>query len=560
MQKNIIDNTAMFVCPKGIGVSFLPISNQMIAKSQGKNFLNENTKCIAKNVGQCTLQPNPSGTGFLPCTQRILPITRWEGIENTISISGAKALTSDASTMCPLGVKISLMNNCNTLFRVGGKFSISEISVSSTQKKSDGNLEKVSNDKKETDGNFGKEKEHTNDKYVLCLYEQCEDRDNCLYYCAKPELDNNASEMKKKFERDRFQEDTAYKTLHNRLRTEYPEYGWGYEGHHIISGYQVFMARDSNGQLKYGHLLKLASMCGYDINNAQNCVLLPSIERKEGPWGCLDVYMKKAKAFDVMDIMKRQWHLGGHAYTIPKDSLKYYKPTDEQLVNYGINEYFPDYATAVQVKLTRLNDIYLRKLCWKKRDSKEFRDKFIERMNKISIEIEQSLLSFEKRPKSSFPYFVSKQSVDYAYDVPKTGKIIIIYSQEKGLYASKFRISRKRKDNYQIIVTQNQEIPYIKVTKDTMLEFVKYCENIMHFLIDSRIEKELPWRCENEFICRKEINEKNINEYVLKHSTELFAFIDSNELENQGQLAQIRKRWREAKENVCFYNESNGEN
>lgn len=577
MSKNIIDDTAVFICSKGIGVSFSPIPSQMIAKGEGKSFLNENTKCVTKGVGQCILQPNPSGAGFLPCNQTKLPITPWSGTDNIISIAGAKALTSETSTMCPLGAKISLQDNCDTLFKVGCDMTITEIVMDFANEKLK-NIKKskvLFNDEKNKysndtlcdndfcnkpiyKGNFTKEKSDsanlTSNKYALCPYEQCNSKNDCSYFCAKPELDNNSAELKRQFERDRFQEYSDYINVHNRLRGEYPEYGWGYEGHHIISGNQVFMARESNGDLKYGHLLKLAYMCGYDINNAKNCILLPSMARREGPWGCLDEYVKEAKAFDVMDIMKKQWHLGGHAYSISKDSLKYYKPTEEQLLSSEINEYFPNYATSVKAKLTKINDIYSRSLCWKERNSREFRYKFIKRLNAISEEIEQALLSFEKKPKNSFPYFVSKQSVDYAYDAPKTGKVVILYKQGNNIYASKFRVSRKQKNNCQVIITQNPEEPNIRVTKDTMFEFVKYCENIMHFWIDNRIEKDLPWDCTKEFISKREIDEKNINDYAIKYSMELFTFINKNEIANQGQLAQIRRRWKEVKENVDFYN------
>lgn len=582
MAKQILDSSAVFSCQKGIGVTFGVLPGQMIAKGNGKNYLNSKTKCKLNMPGQCTLQPNPSGAGYLPCSQLSIPSTAWEGLDQIIKIDGAKALTNDASTMCPLGGKICLQGTCNTIFNVGCSVSIKEIIVEKIEKEHHTNDKKSSsqsvtaipnekidtNSYKKTDGNNRLNKEiivqddkaqekivSANAKYAKCPYEKCEERGTCPYFNAKVEIDNSSVELKKNFELNRNDEDMAYKKQHKEARAEYSEYGWGYEGHHLISGNQVFMAVDKKtGDLKYGHLLMLANMCGYDINNANNCILLPSMARNEGPWGTLEVFVKEAKAFDVMDIMKRQWHLGGHAYTIPKDSLKYYKPSDSQVLLSGTGEYFPNYATSVQAKLNRINAKYSRKRCWKKLDNQEFKDEFKNTMDETSREIEEMLMRFSKKPKDCYPYFVSKMSVDYAYDAPKTGKIILVYKKGEDIYASKFRVSRKQKDNYQVMVVQNQELPELKIEKNTLQEFVRYCENIMHFWIDIGIDDALPWNCSSEFISNRLIDGSNIYKFACDNATELFTFIDKNEMTNHGQITQIRKRWKEVKENVPICN------
>jgi hypothetical protein len=468
--------------------------------------------------------------------------------------------------MCPIGGKICLQNFSDSIFNIGCAASIHEkivegIKPRSAPAKEDslGNIDQLEPDKKVGEKADGapdvceeEEKEKfVNSKYARCAYESCKEREKCPYFNAKAEIDNNSKELKNNFEKDRPQDNTAYREMHSKSRREYPDLGWGYQGHHIISGNQVFMALEkSTGNLKYGHLLMLANMCGYNINNANNCILLPSQARQEGPWGTLEVFEKEAKAFDVMDIMKRQWHLGGHAYTIPKDSLKYYKPTNEQVLMSGSGEYFPDYASSVQSKLNKVSERYSRKRCWKKLNTPEFRREFVQTMDETSFEIEKSLMKFSTRPKDSYPYFVSKTAVDYAYDAPKTGKIIILYYKGDRIYASKFRVSRKQKNNYAIVVTQNEEQPSIRITTEGMREFVRYAENVMHFWIDSRIEAGLPWNCEDEYICRRTIDGNDIYKFACDNATELFTYIDKNEVVNHGQAAQIRKRWREVKENV----------
>ena len=581
MAKKVIDESAIFSCQKGIGVTFkVNYPGQMIAQGNRKSYLNVNTKCSLLCPGQCTMQPNPSGAGYLPCNQAVIPSTSWNGADQVIKINGAKALTKDANTLCPLGGKITLQGICNTIFNAGCSATITEIIVNKTENNEkqtaknsvntesnnikaetlendaihEGRHSNQKEDKKQESRDINENNKTISDKYANCAYENCTERDDCPYFNAKAGIDNNSFELKKNFEKDRPEENSNYMRKHNDARSEYPEYGWGYEGHHMISGNQVFMAIEKDtGNLKYGHLLKLANMCEYNINNGNNCILLPSIARNDSPWGTLETYEKEAKAFDVMDIMKRQWHLGGHAYTVPKDSLKYYKPTNEKVLSSGTNEYFPNYATSVQMRLDNINAKYARKKCWKKMDNEMFREKFRENMDKISKEIEDMLMKFEKNPKESYPYFVSKMSVDYAYDAPKTGKIILLYKKQENIFASKFRVSRKQKDNYQVIIVQNEEIPEMRIDTNNLITFIRYCENIMYFWIDKNLEKGLPWNCDKEIINYRAINGEDIYRYACDNSTEIFTFIDKNEITNQGQIAQIRKRWKEVKENAVFY-------
>lgn len=564
MEKKVLDDTATFECSNGIGVSFKVTTCQGIAKGKGKRFLNFNTKCSLVSTGQCKMQPNPSGAGFLPCSMASIPATAWQEADSVIKIKGANALIDKSYTMCPIfGGKISIKGSCNNVFNAGCVLAISEIIVKIAEQSkenssnnvtkrilnSDNGISKIKTVKKDDSVKKDEEpisQESINSEYANCPYEQCEERDTCPYFNAKAEVDNDSSELKKNFEKDRNLEDQQYKQQHIDARKEYPDYSWSFAGHHIISGNQVFMDKDKQSKkLRYGHLLMLASMCGFDINNAMNCILLPTIVSQEGAWGSLEKYLKSATAFDVMDIMKRQWHVGGHAYTVPKDSLKYYKPSDEQVLRSGSNEYFPNYATSVKTKLDKLNDRYARKRCWKKLNTEAFREKFKGQMNEISSEVEKYLLSFERRPKDSYPFFVSKMAVDYAYDAPKTGKIILIYPKGNNIYASKFRVSRKQKNDYQIVVVQNEELPELLINEEGLHEFVRYCENIMHFWIDSELDYTLPWDFSDDYVNKCKIDGNAIGKYACDRSSQLFAYLDNNEVEYQGQMARIRKRWKE---------------
>lgn len=565
MGINVLEDSAIFFCDAGIGVIFKPIPSQLLAKESGKRYLTAQTKCTLVSLGQCTKQPNPSGAGFLPCNQGIIPLSGWKDEKTIISIQGIKILTMKACTHCLLGGKIRLQNSCNSKLVSGCSLIINKISSYHSEKDNkeygikeshtQETIEKQEENNKRDEGGQKEEKEliKIKDDYANCSYESCKERENCPYFLANATVNNNSLELKKNFEKERPDDNEAYMRQHTTARKEYTDYGWGFEGHHIISGNQVFIAVEKDtGKLKYGHLLKLAKMCGYDINNANNCILLPSMARREGSWGTLEDFKKEAKAFDVMDIMKRQWHLGGHAYTIPKDSLKYYKPTNQQLLMSGINEYFPNYATSVQVKLNQLKAKYARKRCWKNLNHENFRSQFLKDMDAISEEIEGILLKFGKKPKDSYPYFVSKMAVDYAYNAPITGKIILIYQKNDGTYASKFRITRKQKDDYQIIVTQNAENPEVKI-EGNLLDFILYCENVMHYWIDSKVTEGLPWNTEEEKIYVREIQTESISQFALSHASELFTFLDKNEVPYQGKLARMKRRWKEVFENAVIH-------
>ena len=104
-----------------------------------------------------------------------------------------------------------------------------------------------------------------------------------------------------------------------------------------------------------------------------------------------------------------------------------------------------------------------------------------------------------------------------------------------------------------MIIVQNEEIPEMRIDTNNLITFIRYCENIMYFWIDKNLEKGLPWNCDKEIINYRAINGEDIYRYACDNSTEIFTFIDKNEITNQGQIAQIRKRWKEVKENAVFY-------
>ena len=579
MGKKVLDDTAIFSCSNGIGVTFSveKITNQKIARGNHKEYLNAKTKCKLNSSGQCTCQPNPSGAGFMPCSMITIPGTSWINTDSIICINGAKALVENSFTNCPMFQgKISLQGMSNSIFKAGCDVSFVPLEYSVKQeqktakKSADSSDEYTKRPVKSLEENVqSKEKQDTKHnqqadvekaEYARCYYETCGRTAKCPYYNAKPAVVGDSQTLERQFKRDRAQDYEKYVSEHEEKLKKYKNIEecqqiWKYQAHHIISTNQVFMAKYQNGDLRYGHLLKLANLYGYDINNANNCILLPSKYRKEDSWKEKAKFEKAAKAFDVMDIMKRQWHLGTHDYTISKDSLKYYKPPDSVVNSSQSEEYFPNYATSVKAKLDILAQKYSRKKCWANYMSSDITENFINDMNQLSREIENYLLAFEKKPKNSYPFFVSKVAVEYAYDAPKTGKVIFIYKGQDGVYASKFRVSRKQKDNYNVQVIQNETQPQMRISNGNMKEFVRYCENVMHFWIDENSKFEFPWNVQKEYIHTfVSCDDFDLLNYANDNKIQLFAFIDQNEIENQGQLAQIRKRLQEVREyngNIC---------
>lgn len=364
--------------------------------------------------------------------------------------------------------------------------------------------------------------------HTMCDYENCAKKSTCRYFNSQIYIENSSAKLSKNFQTKRKSEWEKYYSLHKSENEQSVNGGWRIAAHHIISGNQVLMMKGSNGELLYGVIVKLANYFGYDINNEWNCIMLPT---NKSNFGGLEVIGKTANAYEVMCTMGRQWHVGGHEYQLSKETLnnlaKFYEKHPEQYISPGNPGFFSNYKTAMKEEMDKLLMKYSRIQCWEKNYEKK-RQKFIDDMNGLSSKVEGYLLEFGNNPRKSFPFFVSKVSVEYAYNLPAVSKLVIIYQEGKKTRAKKIRIERYMKNALEIVPVEKDDI---EITDDKT--FIRFCENIMYFITDVRAgEYKLPF-CHvpglEPAIWNVDFQGKEVMEYLIDYRNEIMAFIKQHE-------------------------------
>lgn len=206
---------------------------------------------------------------------------------------------------------------------------------------------------------------------------------------------------------------------------------WGYQAHHIIPIEQIFNKFEkisfaaNLGKFDSSNLNRRV----FDINCAENCIMLPSYNRSAKYDTIFDKIQKRAgkiyssffktaeekNTYEAMLIaekehkFKMQWHAGGHGYEsqISKDMRK--------MIGGNIRGGFKDYKTALEDEILEIeNGINLKNIC-----PAEIRQRILNLINKVR----NSISAFHDSPTSSYPYFVSRASFLYAFDLPQRGEI-----------------------------------------------------------------------------------------------------------------------------------------
>lgn len=496
------------------------------------------TKCTILNLkmpGPCPKQNN------VPCSCCIVSGT-WFKTSSKIFINGNSALIKDSYINCPLGSSIKqAMSTIPTKVNEDKNITISEPSLkvssnlikpvnsngeepvqshkNSEQKTKLNNNNPIPDTVDENNIKNDKTKEGIYCEYALCDYNNCEKRDTCEYLKCSHDassINNDAAKL-----------ETNYK---NKYRPEYEEYikknennnnsstegNWSWAAHHIISGNQIFA--------KHPYLIKLANYYKYDINNAENCILLPTTHSFEGRQGLT----KQANGYVAMDLMKQQWHVGGHAYTLESETIdainKYLEKTSSSNI-----EFYRNYVEAVEHEINILESKYKKMAC-RKNNYDEKKERFIENMNKISYNVKRKLLDFEVGYKKSYPFYVSKEACKFAFDVPKRKKFIILYIKEKYkktfIYAVKLKVTRFQKDDYKVMFTDSDEY---KITDSE--SFINFAENVKYFINLTNGEYTLPWTTDinREYVMNDILVQSSITDYCNDNEQKIISFIEGRE-------------------------------
>lgn len=181
-------------------------------------------------------------------------------------------------------------------------------------------------------------------------------------------------------------------------------------------------------------------------------------------------------------------------------------------------------------------------------------------MNCLSKKVEGYLLDFERSPKASYPFYVSKLALEYAFQLPSSVKIIVLFREEGTLKGKQVRVERYKKDKLQIIPKEKETMV---LREDTDIrQWALFCQNAMYFLADETIEEEKKetycfktvedprGRPAVKEIClpQREAQKINIMEYLAGHGSGILAFIQQNErtYEPAARIVSIRLRGEKA--------------
>jgi hypothetical protein len=170
--------------------------------------------------------------------------------------------------------------------------------------------------------------------------------------------------------------------------------------HHLIPAIQCLS--------KFPRLSQMCEVVGYNVNNAENGLSLPTCAQKnlnryensEGQqvkYGKLSNEDKQNVAFLIMEGTNFQWHVGHHNWTVPVD----YDTDDEP--------HPENYDKLVKVKLRDLEKEFAEngdEIC-KEEEGKESGKNVIQEMNALSLEIKGFVLTWDE-------FFVSRLSNEFA--------------------------------------------------------------------------------------------------------------------------------------------------
>lgn len=187
--------------------------------------------------------------------------------------------------------------------------------------------------------------------------------------------------------------------------------------HHLISAMQCYA--------KIRRLVRMGNLTGYDINNKENGIGLPTTHwRLEYPengekkqYGELDDPKGKERvAFALMRELGAQWHVGHHAFNavVPKTNVDSWKEEGADEQNEDDYPHETSYDVLIIARLFNLVKSYPLNFCEEPKRDEQFK----ENMNSISRQIRTHLEKFNgkggSKPADSSPFFVSMKAYEYS--------------------------------------------------------------------------------------------------------------------------------------------------
>ena len=497
MAKRILNKSnCTFICPALQGTITAAQLKPTFNDGNGTALTQQTT--LTGN-GICSVLTAAAQGTPTPCTLKMM--SGWiSGLELQKKINGIPLLNEDAKMPCPVGNIITVQKplppiislNVGVLFvnnEVGtSKNTSSENSVksdesslksenSSVSGETDTKMQNKNMDSTEKeDANYSTTDEKTeNDESrekAFCSYGSCNNIADCPYMQAPSTIETNGAS--RKLRNNSSKKKDEYDKRYNESSSKY-HISWNNQAHHLISVNAAYNI--------HPELVKLGNYFGYDINCEENCCFLPCWENGDG-YGDKTSHFKKAQAYEVMKASGMQWHVGQHDYKISiPDNMKEKYPELKTIDCYNdkINKDINELSEACNKRF--------KGKCLEK-NYEEYRHWFIERMNILSGKIEKHLNLFSQDPKKSYPYFVSAEALRYAYEVPRSGKVILIYPTKTQWIVKRYRYTNYLKDeDIQLNLQATQALAVAENHRDeTIRKLIFFCENVSCFLIVDKTE------------------------------------------------------------------------
>ena len=400
-------------------------------KAGGKNLLTENSFCLCK--GMMIRVKTANARGFK------------QGSAAAASASSASSVTPEknfpadknSSSTTSGAKKISAKKNSSA----SGMFAAAENFLEET-------LEEIKN---------------AAEKFIASIKtplrcKKCKRRD-CKYRLDdfknfSAQIKNDSAKLKDNYEKFLVAGKNFSLAEENYLRSLELGGAWSHAAHHIISGNQVFK--------QVPEVVKISHACGYDINSAENCIMLATLSRTE----------KSAAAFDVMSLTGLQWHVGGHSYSFNEDELA---EMEKQIARRtGRSGKVESYDKLLIKKLRALNSTIDRDIC---------PARLITALNNLANEVREKLAAFKKNPAASYPFYVSREAYFFAFKVPVLKKFITV-----------------EKNFFKLYKTGGKgDVCNLKdsLASDDARAIIKFCGNVRHFVFLGGVdEKILPFKPE----------------------------------------------------------------
>lgn len=446
-----LNKDSVFVCK--YGTEYKPVSNQFKVLFSGSSVLTEN----------CVFTTTPGK--ICPQTQKpcIAAPLKAFGPSRKVTVNGERVLTDKSYLTCPLSGRLDLRGGSNIETEaakpqigyhvVAGTEGSAKVQIpedKSTFTHIDTDIEPKTNNTAQPPEGDG-----------FC--NDCKHYEACAYRSSSPESGNDPNALRRNYKQKRPDEYEKIKAVIDNAKTHNA-------AHHIIPGNDSYKL--SAKLLRLGNALDVDGKKLYDINNALNCILLPTNMEDLGKNG---TYEKKAVEYEVMSETGMQWHSGGHGYKLPAE----YIPKDKRL---------NAYRDVVRSKLSEIESMI---------DDSDICPYLDEGLKKAVVnalfdlqdEIRHRLNEFKDDPKHSEPYYVSAVAMRYAYEIPRTVNAVALIRKVEKINAVLFRFNEKKGLTY---ITETDRATFKAPLAEEKMHFIRFCKNAMYFILPDA-ETELPF-------------------------------------------------------------------